>query len=141
MSSLPTISNQHCLLPQKGKYDGSSFRYRIAFVSWTTMVDNPLTGLSDLYILGLVLPISLGLLACSFSSKQVRSVRVKGIDPTLISSEFPDYAALSGVPLPKPLNNFDIDKAKPRPYRPFRWKYIQNMGMSFGNITIFLILR
>lgn len=40
-----------------------------------------------------------------------------------------DYFALSGVPAPKPLYDFDIDKAKARPYRPFRWEYHQHMGM------------
>lgn len=40
---------------------------------------------------------------------------------------FPDYATLSGVPLPEPLNNFNIDTALPRPYRPFRWAYHQTM--------------
>lgn len=41
--------------------------------------------------------------------------------------DFPDYAALSGVPLPKPYKEFDFTKAKPRPYRPFRWAYHQTM--------------
>lgn len=40
----------------------------------------------------------------------------------------PNYFKLSGVPPPKPLPHFDIDKAKPRPYRPFRWEYHQTMG-------------
>lgn len=40
---------------------------------------------------------------------------------------FPDYATLSGVPLPAAYNNFDIDTALPRPYRPFRWEYHQTM--------------
>jgi hypothetical protein len=40
---------------------------------------------------------------------------------------FPDYAKLSGVPLPAPLVDFDVDKALPRPYRPFRWAYHQTM--------------
>lgn len=40
---------------------------------------------------------------------------------------FPDYATLSGVPLPAPLKNFNIDTALPRPYRPFRWAYHQTM--------------
>jgi hypothetical protein len=40
---------------------------------------------------------------------------------------FPDYAKLSGVPLPVPLKNFDVDAALPRPYRPFRWAYHQTM--------------
>lgn len=42
---------------------------------------------------------------------------------------FPDYAALSGIPLPQPYLEFDITKAKPRPYRPFRWAYHQTMCM------------
>jgi hypothetical protein len=41
--------------------------------------------------------------------------------------DFPDYAALSGVPLPQPYHEFVIDKALPRPYRPFRWAYHQTM--------------
>ncbi len=43
---------------------------------------------------------------------------------------FPDYARLSGVPLPKAYPEFDITKALPRPYRPFRWPYHQTMCMS-----------
>jgi hypothetical protein len=56
------------------------------------------------------------------------------LSPTEISVEeikalgnFPDYATLSGVPLPKPYHEFDIKKALPRPYRPFRWAYHQTM--------------
>jgi hypothetical protein len=41
--------------------------------------------------------------------------------------DFPDYAQLSGVPLPEPYKEFNIDTAKPRPYRPFRWNYHQTM--------------
>ena len=37
--------------------------------------------------------------------------------------DFPDYATLSGVPLPNPYLNHDISRARPRPYRPFRWAY------------------
>ncbi|KAL0577898.1 hypothetical protein V5O48_004093 [Marasmius crinis-equi] len=40
-----------------------------------------------------------------------------------------DYFQLTGVPPPTPLPNFDINKAKPRPYRPFRWEYHQNMSL------------
>ena len=40
---------------------------------------------------------------------------------------FPDYAALSGVRLPVAYEGFVLDQAKPRPYRPFRWKYHQTM--------------
>jgi len=56
------------------------------------------------------------------------------LSPTGISVEeikklgnFPDYATLSGVPLPQPYKEFDISKAMPRPYRPFRWSYHQTM--------------
>ncbi len=41
---------------------------------------------------------------------------------------FPDYAKLSGVPLPTALKEFSVDTAMPRPYRPFRWPYFQTMG-------------
>ncbi|KAK0258692.1 hypothetical protein LTR91_012660 [Friedmanniomyces endolithicus] len=44
--------------------------------------------------------------------------------------DFPDYAALSGVPLPEPYHAFDISKALPRPYRPFRWAYHQTMSLT-----------
>ena len=39
-----------------------------------------------------------------------------------------DYAKLSGVPLPEPVwDGWTIENAKPRPYRPLRWKYAQTM--------------
>jgi hypothetical protein len=41
--------------------------------------------------------------------------------------DFPDYAILSGVPLPNVYQNFNINTALPRPYRPFRWAYHQTM--------------
>ncbi|KAJ3728809.1 hypothetical protein C8R42DRAFT_276612 [Lentinula raphanica] len=41
-----------------------------------------------------------------------------------------DYFQLSGVPPPKPLPDFDVDKAKARPYRPFRWSYHQTMSLK-----------
>ncbi|KJZ80052.1 hypothetical protein HIM_00766 [Hirsutella minnesotensis 3608] len=44
--------------------------------------------------------------------------------------DFPDYAKLSGVPLPAPAVNFRIDTALPRPYRPFRWPYHQTMALQ-----------
>ncbi len=44
--------------------------------------------------------------------------------------DFPDYAELSGVPLPKPYKEFKIETALPRPYRPFRWSYHQTMCIS-----------
>ena len=41
--------------------------------------------------------------------------------------DFPDYAKLSGVPLPQEYLECEIKKALPRPYRPFRWGYHQTM--------------
>lgn len=52
------------------------------------------------------------------------------IDEIKALGDFPDYAELSGVPLPEPYFEFDIDKALPRPYRPFRWAYHQTMCTS-----------
>lgn len=54
---------------------------------------------------------------CEFSVGEIKAL-----------GNFPDYATLSGVPLPKPYHEFDIKKALPRPYRPFRWAYHQTMG-------------
>lgn len=51
--------------------------------------------------------------------------------------DFPDYARLSGVPLPSSYPEFDIDKALPRPYRPFRWTYHQTMCMLSFNSCVF----
>lgn len=50
--------------------------------------------------------------------------------------DFPDYSALSGVPLPNAYEQFKIDKALPRPYRPFRWNYHQTMCMSHRNTIL-----
>jgi len=41
--------------------------------------------------------------------------------------EMDDYFKLTGVPSPKPLLDFDVGEALPRPYRPFRWQYHQTM--------------
>jgi hypothetical protein len=48
--------------------------------------------------------------------------------------DFPNYAELSGVPLPQPYAEFNIDKALPRPYRPFRWAYHQTMCMFITTV-------
>lgn len=53
---------------------------------------------------------------CGFSIKEIKAL-----------GDFPDYSTLSGVPLPTPYPEFDIQKAIPRPYRPFRWAYHQTM--------------
>ncbi len=55
---------------------------------------------------------------CQFSIQDIKNL-----------GDFPDYATLSGIPLPAPYPEFDIKKALPRPYRPFRWAYHQTMCM------------
>lgn len=57
-----------------------------------------------------------------YSGFSIREIRALG--------DFPDYSTLSGVPMPKPYLDFNIDKAKARPYRPFRWPYHQTMCTS-----------
>ncbi|GAP89381.2 putative alpha- -mannosyltransferase [Rosellinia necatrix] len=57
-----------------------------------------------------------------FSGFSIREIKALG--------EFPDYSVLSGVPMPNPYPAFDINRAKPRPYRPFRWPYHQTMSLT-----------
>ncbi|KAI4860117.1 hypothetical protein F4820DRAFT_437824 [Hypoxylon rubiginosum] len=57
-----------------------------------------------------------------YSGFSVREIRALG--------DFPDYSALSEVPPPRSYPEFDIDRAKPRPYRPFRWAYHQTMSLT-----------
>lgn len=44
--------------------------------------------------------------------------------------DFPEYSKLSGVPLPEAYKEFEIKRALPRPYRPFRWAYHQTLCRS-----------
>ncbi|KAF9481762.1 hypothetical protein BDN70DRAFT_854514 [Pholiota conissans] len=52
-----------------------------------------------------------------------------------------DYFELCGVARPKPLPDFDIAKARPRPYRPFRWPYHQTMGVMNMDPDYFIELE
>ncbi|KAJ5786128.1 uncharacterized protein N7503_011340 [Penicillium pulvis] len=52
------------------------------------------------------------------------------VDEVKALGDFPDYATLSGVPLPDSYPEHVIEKAKPRPYRPFRWAYHQTMSLT-----------
>lgn len=54
--------------------------------------------------------------------------------------DFPAYDVLSGVPLPKPYQNFDPERALPRPYRPFRWAYHQTMCKAHSHQFLRLVL-
>lgn len=51
------------------------------------------------------------------------------VDEIKALGDFPDYATLTGVPLPQACTEFKIETALPRPYRPFRWAYHQTMCM------------
>lgn len=66
---------------------------------------------------------------CEFSIKEIKAL-----------GDFPDYAALSGVPLPQPYFDFNIKKALPRPYRPFRWAYHQTMCKECNILYSYSIL-
>jgi hypothetical protein len=59
------------------------------------------------------------------------------VDEIKAMGDFPDYAQLSGVPLPAPYEEFDIDAAIARPYRPFRWAYHQTMCMWMSSLGDF----
>ena len=48
--------------------------------------------------------------------------------------DFPNYAKLSGVPLPKSYPECKVEKAIPRSYRPFRWAYHQTMCGSLSSV-------
>lgn len=64
---------------------------------------------------------------CEESKYTAMGVSVKEVRAL---GEFPDYAELSGVPLPEAYPEFNIDDALPRPYRPFRWAYHQTMSLT-----------
>jgi hypothetical protein len=57
-----------------------------------------------------------------YTGYKVKEIRALG--------DFPNYAALSGTPLPQAYPEHDINKALPRPYRPFRWAYHQTMSLT-----------
>lgn len=65
-----------------------------------------------------------------FSIKEVKAL-----------GDFPDYSTLCEVPLPQPNLAFDIHKALPRPYRPFRWAYYQTMSLAKMDIDYWLELE
>ena len=70
-------------------------------------------------------------MVADYKSSEVNRYTPTGVSVAEVMAigDFPDYAELSGVPLPKPYLEHDINKALPRPYRPFRWPYHQTMCM------------
>lgn len=93
-------------LLQAGKRRSSE----LTFDDWTFR--HSLVGFNDDYATSLASKYS-------FSGFSIGEIRALG--------DFPDYAMLSGVPLPLLYKAFSIETALPRPYRPFRWPYHQTM--------------
>ena len=60
------------------------------------------------------------------------------LDEIRALGDFPDYAKLSGVPLPEAYTSFNIETAMPRPYRPLRWAYYQTMCKPRSRVPIAL---
>lgn len=82
-----------------------------------------------------VLPSRRGSIASPLSNTPSSSTSSGELPTTTRSQEeiksfgdFPDYATLSGVRLPNVYLEFNIEKALPRPHRPFRWAYHQTMA-------------
>ncbi|KAF9228671.1 hypothetical protein BS17DRAFT_812638 [Gyrodon lividus] len=66
----------------------------------------------------------------TFDAKRALSRLYQWLGQVLCRKGLPNYTKLTGFPDPKPVYDFDIDSAKPRPYRPFRWEYHQNMSLK-----------
>ena len=92
----------------------------------------PLTTMYDTFLSnGVIKAFIWAAIAAAIASGFVITAYSAGLYTRISGEEFPDHFAHSGVPLPNPVpDDFDVDKAKPRPYRPFRWDYYQHMGTS-----------
>ena len=77
-----------------------------------------------------ILPFEKSYKECGPSTYTPMGISVEEIEAL---GDFPDYSALSGVPMPQAYKEFDINKAIARPYRPFRWAYHQTMGSFFNS--------
>lgn len=75
-----------------------------------------------------LMPFTASYLECPPSTRTPTHVSIAKVKAL---GDFPDYAAISDVPLPEPYVGFVIEKALPRPYRPFRWAYHQTMCMPY----------
>ncbi|OJA18513.1 hypothetical protein AZE42_08719 [Rhizopogon vesiculosus] len=89
--------------------------------------------LSTLHIAGIVVALGLAALwrnksASPHSLSFWRFLQQKSAQ--LAGRGLPDFAQLTGFPHPKPVHILDIAHARPRPYRPFRWEYHQNMSLK-----------
>jgi hypothetical protein len=107
-------------------------REALAEVSGSFSRDN-IAEVSEEDVKSLILPMT-----ADYRISERKTYTPTGFSPEEIMGigDFPDYAALSGVPLPQPYREFDIGRALPRPYRPFRWAYHQTMCM-FAHAPLF----
>lgn len=78
----------------------------------------------------LALGLTVGIVLRGLFSRWSLSCLYQSLGRVLSRNRLPDYPQLTGFPAPRPLYHFEIDRAKPRPYRPFRWEYHQNMCTS-----------
>lgn len=93
----------------------------------------PFTEVEETKILKQALPIDMDYRTCTEERYTPTGFSVQEIKAL---GDFPNYAELSGVPLPQPYKEFNIEKALPRPFRPIRWNYHQTMCTSQSS-TVF----
>lgn len=94
----------------------------------SSLIDNitPSDTVDEKEVNSRILPMTMDYKACTDQKYTPTGFSVQEIKEL---GDFPNYAELSGVPLPNPYHEFNIDNALPRPYRPFRWSYHQTMCM------------
>lgn len=84
-----------------------------------------------LYVSTVVLALgTVGIVLRGVFSRWSLSGLYQSLGRVLSRNGLPDFAQLTGFPAPRPLYHFEINRAKPRPYRPFRWEYHQNMSLK-----------
>ena len=80
-----------------------------------------------------IIPFTADYRECGHSTYTPTEVSIKEVKAL---GDFPNYAELSGVPLPEAYEEFKIDTAIARPYRPLRWTYHQTMCMAVPFLCI-----
>ncbi|KAI4246173.1 MAG: hypothetical protein L6R40_002126 [Gallowayella cf. fulva] len=90
---------------------------------------DPVTEVPDFLVREHLIPFTADYRTCKSPSSTYTPM---GISLSEVASlgDFTDYAELSGVPLPEPYQDFNLDTALPRPYRPLRWGYHQTMALN-----------
>jgi hypothetical protein len=125
------------VIPEKKGLEDSSLNYKDVFppsrrASLTAIPSSPSLTQNKLRIstispqerLNIIVPLTSPVEDCNSPAFTPTEFSIEEIEAL---GDFPDYAELSGVPLPEPYSKFIIEQALPRPYRPFRWAYHQTM--------------